>query len=944
MNAWRTMALSAALVLSLVLPGTVQMASASPGAWTSGPSMSTARLGLAAVSSSPYVYAIGGYNSTSGYLNSVEAYNPSTGVWAARAPMPTARMGLAAVVSNGRIVAFGGNTTTILNQTEAYTIATNSWSSLAPMPTPRTGAAAVVGPDGRIYVIGGNNGSGYLSTVDVYSPATNTWSTVAPMPTARGILAAVLGGDGRIYAIGGRSTSGIPLTTVQAYAIGTNTWTTVAPMTTARAGLAAVVGADGQIYAIAGTSSSGQVSTVEAYSLTSNTWQQAASMNTARDYTAAAAWPDGRIFVLGGRATTGAVLSGTEISSTIPATPTPPVPINLVATPGNGQVTLTWSAPYIAPGNALIDHYTVDVYAGATHVAYFNYVAGSPFTVSSLTNGVLYQFSVSTVDVLGQTSYATTVQTTPVRPVTAPAAPTNIIATFNGSGVVVNWALADNGGSPITGYVVTAYLGASNTVAKLVNVAPSSLSTLVTGLAHGSYSFAVQAVNVVGVGPYSVRSNTVLAASAPGAPQNVTVTPGDRTIAVRWSPPATDGGSALTGYTVRLYVGSTLVSSVTVAGTSVSLTNLTNNVTYTVAVLASNAMGFGDPALATAVPYNAPPVLTVPGTQTVEYSDSLSFVVSARGPEPTDHLTFTAAGLPAGLTFVDNGNGTGTASGAVTALPGSYPVTITVSDGSNPPVTQTVNVTVTKESLVIQPSSAPASVSVKSATGTVKSLTLSATIRETDDAVAGDLVKAGPITYTLQPVVSGKSYSVTVLHKTSPLVPHAATGMISVKATFKNVVQNVYRVVIGVNSAYYEAAGYSMLTVSSPAAYKSVSAEGDLVVNNAPTYFRLAVTRTAAGKTQSVFRYIEQHPTGDVTLTGTLVGGVVVKGHYASMQLKGSMNGVSGYRFGIGVYDRGTPGKIDRVSMVVISPTAAVVQGCTFTMNNLLQGDAIIGP
>ena len=85
------------------------------------------------------------------------------------------------------------------------------------MPTARYALAGVLGPDGRIYAIGGYNGSGVLNTVEAYNPKTNSWTSEAPMPTARGYLAAALGPDGRIYAIGGQDRSGNIVNTVEAY-------------------------------------------------------------------------------------------------------------------------------------------------------------------------------------------------------------------------------------------------------------------------------------------------------------------------------------------------------------------------------------------------------------------------------------------------------------------------------------------------------------------------------------------------------------------------------------------------------------------------------------------------------------------------------------------------------------------------------------------------------
>ena len=90
------------------------------------------------------------------------------------------------------------------------------------------------------------------------------------------------------------------------------------------------------------------------------------------------------------------------------------------------------------------------------------------------------------------------------------------------------------------------------------------------------------------------------------------------------------------------------------------------------------------------------PILTLPGNQTQDFHDSLTFGISATDPN-NDPITLAASGLPAGLNFVDNGNGTGTVSGILTATPGAYLVTFSASDGNNPPVKGTLTVTVTKE-------------------------------------------------------------------------------------------------------------------------------------------------------------------------------------------------------------------------------------------------------
>jgi len=55
------------------------------------------------------------------------------------------------------------------------------------------------------------------------------------------------------------------------------------------------------------------------------------------------------------------------------------------------------------------------------------------------------------------------------------------------------------------------------------------------------------------------------------------------------------------------------------------------------------------------------------------------------------------SGLPADLTFTDNGDRTGTVTGNLNVIPGLYTVTFAADDGIAPPVTGTVDITVTKE-------------------------------------------------------------------------------------------------------------------------------------------------------------------------------------------------------------------------------------------------------
>jgi predicted phage tail protein len=101
---------------------------------------------------------------------------------------------------------------------------------------------------------------------------------------------------------------------------------------------------------------------------------------------------------------------------------------------------------------------------------------------------------------------------TPTAPpaATVPGAPTNVTATAGNKSAKVSWTAPADGGSPITSYTVTAYVG--STVQKTVTVTgtPPATSVNVSGLTNGTtYTFVVSATNAVGTGAASGPSNPV---------------------------------------------------------------------------------------------------------------------------------------------------------------------------------------------------------------------------------------------------------------------------------------------------------------------------------------------------------------------------------------------------------------------------------------------------
>ena len=184
------------------------------------------------------------------------------------------------------------------------------WSTKAPLPTPRLAPAAVVGPDGRIWVIGGfTHGDGASSVVEVYNPQTDSWTTAPPMNRARYGHSAVIGRDGRLYVFGGQyDASSSPFVdgvskTAEVYDFTAQQWTNLPELPDGRMGASSAVLANESIMVFGGISVNpiSTLATPVIFSPSQSTWTSAPTpMVTGRNSHASAQLPDGRIFVAGG--------------------------------------------------------------------------------------------------------------------------------------------------------------------------------------------------------------------------------------------------------------------------------------------------------------------------------------------------------------------------------------------------------------------------------------------------------------------------------------------------------------------------------------------------------------------------------------------------------------------------------------------------------------------
>jgi fibronectin type 3 domain-containing protein len=280
-------------------------------------------------------------------------------------------------------------------------------------------------------------------------------------------------------------------------------------------------------------------------------------------------------------------------SGPLSATPrtVPDAPV-LTLTPGNGQISLSWTAPF--NGGSQITVY--NVYRSLADPISYSLIAsptGLTYIDANVSNGVTYVYQVSAVNAAGEGQRSSSSVPSGVMGV-----PGGFVAVAGNASNVLSWTAPTGNGGSVLSYNV--YRSTAQAGPYTLAGSPTGLTYTDAGLINGqNYWYEVSAVNAGGEGPKSTPISSI-PYTVPSKPTGLMPSSGNGQVTLNWTAPF-DGGRAIDYFVV--YQNGQVIAHRNASQLSYTITLLTNGQTYEFMVAAHNIAGLGENSLsATAVP------------------------------------------------------------------------------------------------------------------------------------------------------------------------------------------------------------------------------------------------------------------------------------------------------------------------------------------------------
>ncbi|NBP89569.1 MAG: fibronectin type III domain-containing protein, partial [Planctomycetia bacterium] len=284
-------------------------------------------------------------------------------------------------------------------------------------------------------------------------------------------------------------------------------------------------------------------------------------------------------------------------------------------TPGNEQLTVTWSPP-LDNGGATIADYEIE-YKTAASGNWIRLSDGTntalSVTIPNLTNGTNYAVRVRAVNSVGQGAWS---ESGPVMPVTGPGAPTSLVVSVDSGRASLSWTAPAGGGVPVNDYILQYRLASESTWITWNDAVTANPAATITGLTNGlTYVFRVKATTSAfphdpvnpGTGDWAVSESRVIGPKA-AAPLVAAAQKYGNGILLTWNRITPPAGFTVLTYQVEYF--SAADGEWQVAGQADPRANsllvdgaMLERGTYTLRVAAVTTVGVGNYRVSNAVTY-----------------------------------------------------------------------------------------------------------------------------------------------------------------------------------------------------------------------------------------------------------------------------------------------------------------------------------------------------
>ena len=279
-------------------------------------------------------------------------------------------------------------------------------------------------------------------------------------------------------------------------------------------------------------------------------------------------------------------------SGLVTATPMtiPSPPIDLSAECGNGCINLSWSDPE-TNGGSKITHFILYRSGGGEDdiqetIPLINF---NKYRDNKVTNGKTYTYSVSSVNMIGESERSPSVQAMPRG---LPTPPMNLSVKYGDGFIHIYWDRPlSNEGAPITGYRI--YRNSTPPILVTGDNRDYNDTDIMNGV---RFSYAVSALNEVGESEktdlvWGFPLDIPVEIEPPGPPRNLSIRIDNDMFILEWDSPEYDGGSKISSYRIYRSLSADgyfdMVDSID--STSWSDNNITGNTEYHYHVTAFNS-------------------------------------------------------------------------------------------------------------------------------------------------------------------------------------------------------------------------------------------------------------------------------------------------------------------------------------------------------------------